>query len=384
MKRIFASAILMLTALKLFAYTEGRTDYAFVRSAEASSTYSEWLSGRKIIYDALNAFDDKLDTVWVEDKSHSGIGEKLTVVFYEPIKIDEIRIINGFAHKDLYKKNNRVKTLNIACLHTDVGPAADYTLEDDCEDFQSIHLKETATVDALVFTIQDVYRGTKYNDTCIDEIRFYYKGKKIEIKNVETLKQAKKDAKAKASKDPDEDSALYKKLAKRAKRYYQTQDGKQNGKAFLLPLNTSDEKGYVIVFDGREISFYDCWFRGVDDYKKLMADYEHLWQWKENPKINIYDYTFVVDIGYRWMDHRNFRFDSSTNSAITEQGTVCYGPDNFSGGYEYRDYLVDVNPNNTYEPFSSAVTEPNYQINVNGEKYLLADPECLFVNYWEP
>ena len=72
------------------------------------------------------------------------------------------------------------------------------------------------------------------------------------------LKQAKKDAKAKASKDPDEDSALYKKLAKRAKRYYQTQDGKQNGKAFLLPLNTSDEKGYVIVFDGREISFYNC------------------------------------------------------------------------------------------------------------------------------
>ncbi|MBR0126551.1 MAG: hypothetical protein IJM03_14500, partial [Treponema sp.] len=227
MKRIFAAAILMLASLHLFAYTEGRTDYAFVRSAEASSTYSEWLSGRKIIYDALNAFDDKLDTVWVEDKSHSGIGEKLTVVFYEPIKIDEIRIINGFAHKDLYKKNNRVKTLNIACLHSDIGPAADYTLEDNCEDFQSIHLKETATVDALVFTIQDVYRGTKYNDTCIDEIRFYYKGSIVENKNVETLKQAKKDAKAKASKDPDEDSALYKKLAKRAKRYYQTQDGKQ-------------------------------------------------------------------------------------------------------------------------------------------------------------
>ena len=99
MKRIFAAAILMLTALHLFAYTEGRTDYAFVRSAEASSTFSEWLSGRKIIYDALNAFDDKLDTVWVEDKSHSGIGEKLTVVFYEPIKIDEIRITKTYTKR---------------------------------------------------------------------------------------------------------------------------------------------------------------------------------------------------------------------------------------------------------------------------------------------
>ena len=148
MKRIFAAAILTLLAAHIFATAEGRSDYAYIKSAEASSTYSEWLSGRKIIYDALNAFDDKLDTVWV----------------------DEIRIINGFAHKDLYKKNNRVKTLNIACIHTDVGPAADYTLEDDCEDFQSIHLKETATVDALVFTIQDVYRGTKYNDTCISDM----------------------------------------------------------------------------------------------------------------------------------------------------------------------------------------------------------------------
>ena len=43
-------------------------------------------------------------------------------------------------------------------------------------------------------------------------------------------KYMQKDAKAKASKDPDEDSALYKKLAKRAKRYYQTQDGKQINK----------------------------------------------------------------------------------------------------------------------------------------------------------
>ena len=48
-------------------------------------------------------FDGKTDTVWCEAKYDSGIGETLTVSFYEPIKIDEIRIINGFAHKDLYK-----------------------------------------------------------------------------------------------------------------------------------------------------------------------------------------------------------------------------------------------------------------------------------------
>ena len=115
----------------------------------------------------------------------------------------------------------------------------------------------------------------------------------------------------------------------------------------------------------------------------MTADYEHLWQWKENPNINIYDYSFIVDIGYRYMDHREFSFDSSTNSVITEQGTVQYGPDGFGGGYEYRDYLVDVEPNSTYEPFSS-VSEPNYRIDVNGKQYLLVAPECLFVDFWEP
>ena len=156
-----------------------------------------------------------------------------------------------------------------------------------------------------------------------------------------------------------------------------------NGKAFLVPLNSGDEKGYAVIFDGRKVGFYDCWFRSVDDYKKLTADYEHLWQWKENPNINIYDYSFIVDIGYRYMDHREFSFDSSTNSVITEQGTVQYGPDGFGGGYEYRDYLVDVDLNSTYEPFSS-VSEPNYRIDVNGNQYLLVDPECLFVDFWEP
>ena len=373
--------MMMFVSFQIFA-ERILSDSAYLRSAEASSTLSEWLSGKEVVYDALNAFDNDTETVWVENADGSGIDERLTVVFYEPIKIDEIQIINGFAHKDYYKKNNRVKTLNIGFLYTDAGYVREYTLKDNCEDFQSIYLDETFTVDALVFTIQDVYRGTKYNDTCIDEIRFSYSGRNIDIKNVKTLKQAKKDAKAKASKNLDEDSALYKKLYKRAERYYQTKDGKYNGKAFLVPLNSGDEKGYAVIFYGRKVGFYDCWFSSVDNYKKTWEN-EHLWQWKENPNINIYDYSFIVDIGYRYMDQREFSFDSSTNSVITEQGTVQYGPDGFGGGYKYRDYLVDVAQNSTYEPFSS-VSEPNYRIDVNGNQYLLVDPECLFVDFWEP
>ncbi|MBP5438086.1 MAG: hypothetical protein J6Y30_08915 [Treponema sp.] len=372
MKKVFVYALLMLTAFPIFA------EEAYIRSAEASSTYSELLSGKEVVYDALNAFDGKLDTAWVEDKSDSGIGETLTVSFYEPVKIDEIRIINGFAHNDLYKKNNRVKKLNIGCVNEDLGPCADYTLKDDCDDFQSVHLEETPEkVTAVIFTIQDVYRGTKYNDTCIDEIRFYYKGSLIPNKNVERLKQAKKDSKAAAQKNY---SALLKKLSQRAERKYQTKDGKYSGYAFLLPLDSGVEKGYVISIDDG-IGFFECWFKTVDDYKRTYGKND--WQWLENPSINISDYFYIVPhIGYRYNDNRHFTFDSSTNSIVTENRTVAYTQNSFSGGYETRDYLLDTDPKSTYELFSS-VTEPNYRIDINGIPYLLIDSECLFVNIYD-
>ncbi|MCR5606220.1 MAG: hypothetical protein K6F69_05315, partial [Treponema sp.] len=86
MKKLILILMTILASAQIFA------EKAYIRSAEASSIFSEWLSGKEVVYDALNAFDDKRDTVWVEDKSDSGIGETLTISFYEPVKIDEIRI----------------------------------------------------------------------------------------------------------------------------------------------------------------------------------------------------------------------------------------------------------------------------------------------------
>lgn len=368
MKR-FLSAVFMITAVNFFAFTER------IRSAEASSTLTEKISGKEVVYDALNAFDNDTETVWVENKKDSGIDERLTVVFYEPIKIDEIQIINGFAHKDYYKKNNRVKTLNIGFLYTDAGYVREYTLKDNCENFQSIYLDETFTVDALVFTIQDVYRGTKYNDTCIDEIRFCHNGHELRIDNVKVLKQEKKDAKANAPKDPSEESAVYKKLIERSKRNYQTKDQKYKGIAFFVPVyphQIPNRKGYALMigessmFGENEIRFHECYFTEIDDYMK--SEDEKFWQWTDNPDIKIKDYRYIVDIVYRYCDKRDFKFDSSTNSIITEQGTVCYGPDGFSDGYEYRDYLVYTNGNS---------------IKVNGEEYCLIDPGWLFINVYD-
>ncbi|MBR0099809.1 MAG: hypothetical protein IJP90_08855, partial [Treponema sp.] len=82
MKKIFF-AIMMFVSFQIFAeriFAEG----VYIRSAEASSSLSEWLSGKEVVYDALNAFDNDTETVWVENADDSGIDERLTVVFYEP------------------------------------------------------------------------------------------------------------------------------------------------------------------------------------------------------------------------------------------------------------------------------------------------------------
>ncbi|URA09907.1 hypothetical protein [Thermospira aquatica] len=55
----------------------------------------------------------------------------------------------------------------------------------------SLHeLKVNPTnIDAVKFTILSTYPGTHYNDTCISEIEFWYKGKKYEIANLEEAKR---------------------------------------------------------------------------------------------------------------------------------------------------------------------------------------------------
>ena len=100
---------------------------------------------------------------WVEGVDDYGIGEKLTARFSEPIY--SFVILNGYVdplHPDYYKKNSRVRKIKV----TDAGSKKIYVFELKDEVIeQRFILDEPAEV--LEFEILDVYKGSKYKDTCI-------------------------------------------------------------------------------------------------------------------------------------------------------------------------------------------------------------------------
>ena len=119
---------------------------------------------KKYIPDNLSLWGH-LDYVWAEGNKSSGIGEKL---YIENKSFKNLYILPGFVsvtRPDLYKKNNRPKTIRI----TAGVYSKDYLLKDEpC--FQTIKLEIPITEDLITLEIIDIYAGTHYNDTCITSI----------------------------------------------------------------------------------------------------------------------------------------------------------------------------------------------------------------------
>ena len=116
-------------------------------------------------YSLINMFDKNPETSFVEDDTDDNIILRFNFN-YPGESIKKIKIINGYTQsEDLYYKNNRVKSLMLEVTETESI---------------IIGLKETLNIqyyDVNLFTknlVLDVsstklYKGTKYNDTCIAE-----------------------------------------------------------------------------------------------------------------------------------------------------------------------------------------------------------------------
>lgn len=107
---------------------------------------------------------------WVPGKENtpSGIGEYLDIEFDE--KEDNLVILNGyvdpFKHY-LYKANNRVKTAVIKSLDEKNPFEIEYKFED------YVHFSEInfpCEVNKVRFTIKEVYKGERWDDTCITAV----------------------------------------------------------------------------------------------------------------------------------------------------------------------------------------------------------------------
>lgn len=153
--------------------------YHNIKQITASSYYVEKTRNGTIEYipQTLSAlFSLGMHCTWIrhipwvpgKENNSSGIGEYLDIEFDK--KQDNLVILNGyvdpFKHY-LYKANNRVKKAVITSLDEENPFEIEYEFED------YVHFSEIdfpSEVSKVRFTIKEVYKGEKWDDTCITAV----------------------------------------------------------------------------------------------------------------------------------------------------------------------------------------------------------------------
>ena len=148
-------------------------------SIKSSGKFSEKINGKEVDYNVENLrtaviWGGREDPFWYYDlnepfvtkSGNSGIGEYIELHFVHPQK--SIAILGGFvktSRQDLFRKNNRIKRVLIKDLDSD------YSVEKEFEDiamFQPILFDKYLS--NIRIEIKEVYKGSKYDDTCISGI----------------------------------------------------------------------------------------------------------------------------------------------------------------------------------------------------------------------
>lgn len=157
----------------------GVLDKSQLVEIKSSGNFSETIKGSRIDYTAENLrtaviWGGREDPFWfytenppfVTKQGNSGIGEYIELKFVNPQK--SISILGGYVNtnrQDLFKKNNRLKKVIIKDLDSD------YYVE---KDFEDIAMFQPITFDIYLsnirIEIKEVYKGSKYDDTCISGI----------------------------------------------------------------------------------------------------------------------------------------------------------------------------------------------------------------------
>jgi hypothetical protein len=139
-------------------------------------------------YSVWNIVDERPETAWATTtgKKTFGINEFITIDItpYSETgneywkkglyKIQKIGIINGYAKNiDIFKQNNRIKELVLECENGLTRPQfLRYTLEDTIA-MQYIEFDKPIFMNKLKLQILEVYKGSKYDDTCISEVKIF-------------------------------------------------------------------------------------------------------------------------------------------------------------------------------------------------------------------
>ena len=119
-------------------------------------------------YGPHQVLDGDKSSVWAEGVDGPGYGESITLYFDSVHTVKQLKIVNGLINSyDGYYKNNRVASIKI--IFSD-GSSQIAHLSDDNTGYQTIDLSHSVDTDYITLTIDSVYSGYKYDDTCIAEV----------------------------------------------------------------------------------------------------------------------------------------------------------------------------------------------------------------------
>jgi hypothetical protein len=137
-------------------------------SVSASSTHP---NDGELNYAAENVKNGSIGSAWVEGAEGDGLGESLELKLKPARRLSHLAIRNGLCKSEShYFANGRVAELAISI---NGKPPFLATIPDEflSRNLYEIPLpKDAPEVRTLKLTIQKVYRGSKYADTCIDSI----------------------------------------------------------------------------------------------------------------------------------------------------------------------------------------------------------------------
>jgi len=157
--------------------------YSYYCEASASSSLPD--QGTQT-YGAENLIYESRMNAWAEGVPGDGIGETIEIreMYYgtgdDVFRYNEVCIVNGYAKDEItWQENNRVKSMKLYFMDEYMGTI---TLEDTMlpqyVDLSPVSIRVSNGCEAKFrFEITDVYKGTKYDDTCISGIVVEFEGR---------------------------------------------------------------------------------------------------------------------------------------------------------------------------------------------------------------
>ncbi|HNN81990.1 MAG TPA: hypothetical protein PKL30_24115, partial [Leptospiraceae bacterium] len=119
-------------------------------------------------YGVMNLFDSRYEYSYASLNNSKGVS--LSFNFKDTQKIQSIKVWNGYQRSDVHcVENGRVKTIN---LTGDEGYSEKISLKDEMGP-QIVELPKPFNGKKLVMTIDESYRGKKYQGIVLSELRFF-------------------------------------------------------------------------------------------------------------------------------------------------------------------------------------------------------------------